>query len=83
MSRTLYSLYIEISRTFVNKNIGKINLKISPWDRMSLAMSRCSGSFQLKRVANEIVKNTLRVEINQFCDGLSDTMRSSFAIHKI
>ena len=28
-------------------------------------------------------KNTLRVEINQFCDGKRDTMRSSYAIDKL
>ena len=28
-------------------------------------------------------KNTLRVEINQFCDGKRDTMRSSCAIDKM
>ena len=28
-------------------------------------------------------KNTLRVEINQFCDGKRDAMRSSYAINKI
>ena len=28
-------------------------------------------------------KNTLRVEINQFCDGYRDTMRSSYAIGKM
>ena len=28
-------------------------------------------------------KNTLRVEINQFYEGLRDTMRSSYAIDKM
>ena len=28
-------------------------------------------------------KNTLRIEINQFCDSKSDTMRSSYAIDKM
>ena len=28
-------------------------------------------------------KNTLRVEINQFCDGSRDTMSSSYAIDKM
>ena len=28
-------------------------------------------------------KNTLRVEINQFCDSQNDTMRSSYAIDKM
>ena len=27
-------------------------------------------------------RNTLRVDINQFCDGLRDTMKSSYAIDK-
>ena len=28
-------------------------------------------------------KNTLRVEINQFCDGIRDSMNSYYAINKI
>ena len=28
-------------------------------------------------------KNTLRVEINQFCDSYRDTMRRSYAIDKL
>ena len=28
-------------------------------------------------------KNTLRVEINQFCDGERDTIRSFYAIDKV
>ena len=28
-------------------------------------------------------KNTLRVEINQFCDSLCDTMKSSYAVDNI
>ena len=28
-------------------------------------------------------KNTLRVEINQFCDGLCDTMRRPNAVEKV
>ena len=28
-------------------------------------------------------KYTLRVELNQFCDGLHDTMRSSYVIDKM
>ena len=61
---------IEIKRNFVNQNKGKMTLKNFAWGRMRLAMSRSSGSFQLKTVANKRERNTLRVEINQFCDGL-------------
>ena len=46
-------------------------------------MSWRSGSFQLKTVAKKKSKNTLRVEINQFCDSKRDTMRSSYAIDKM
>ena len=54
---------------FVNQNKEKITLIVLPWGRVSLVLSERSGSFELKTVANKIVKNALRVEINQFCDG--------------
>ena len=37
----------------------------------------------IKNSVKQKSKNTLRVEINQFCDGKRDTMRSSYAIDKI
>ena len=69
LTSTLYALCIETKINFVNQNKGKITLIIFLWARVSLAMSWRSGSFQLKTVANKKVKNTLRVEFNQFCDG--------------
>ena len=45
-------------------------------------MSWRSGSFQLKTVAKKS-KNTLRVDIDQFCDDKRDTMRISYAIDKM
>ena len=37
----------------------------------------------IKNSGKQNSKNTLRVEINQFCDGKRDTMRSSYAIDKM
>ena len=52
----VYALCIETKINFVNQNKGNITLKIFPWGRVSLPMSWCSGSFQLKTVANKNVK---------------------------
>ena len=61
-------LCIETKVNFVNQNKGKIPLKIYPWERMNLAISCRSCSFQLKTMVKKS-KNTLRVGINQFCVG--------------
>ena len=61
LSSTLYGLFIETKKNFVNQNKGKIILIIFPWDWVSLAMSWRSGSFQLKAVANKKEKNTLSI----------------------
>ena len=53
-SSTLYVLFIEAKRNFVNQDKGKITLIIFPWGRISLAMSWRSGSFQLKTAAKKI-----------------------------
>ena len=45
LSSTLYALYIEAKRNFINNNKGKITFNIFPWDRISLKM-----------VANKAVK---------------------------
>ena len=37
----------------------------------------------IKNSGKQKSKNTLRVEINQFCDGKGDTMRSLYATHKM
>ena len=37
----------------------------------------------IKNSGKQKSKNTLRVEINQFCDSQRDTMRSSYAIDKM
>ena len=37
----------------------------------------------IKNSGNQKSKNTLREEINQFCDGKRDTMKSSYAIDKM
>ena len=50
------------------------------WCNISLFPNMCS--FQLKTLSNKKGKNTLRVEINRFYDGLRDTMRSSYASTK-
>ena len=65
----------------LNQNKEKVSLIIFPWGRVSLAMSWLSVSFKLKTIAKS--KNTLRVEIKQFCDGNRNTMRSSYALDKI
>ena len=75
-------LSIETEINFVNQNKGKITRIIFTRGKVSLAISLRSGSFQLKTVAKKS-KNTLRVEINQFCDGLRDIMRSSYAFDKL
>ena len=46
-------------------------------------MGQNEFSYELTTVTNKKVNETLRVEINQFCDGLRNTMRSSYAIDKI
>ena len=56
LSSTLYALCIATKRYFVNQNKGKITFIIFPWDRVSLATSWLSGSFQWKTVANKKVK---------------------------
>ena len=55
VKHTLFSL-IETKINFVNQNKEKITLIIFPWGRVGLAISWCSGSFQLKTVANKKVK---------------------------
>ena len=40
-------------------------------------------AFWFISIENSGKKNTLRVENNQLCDGLRDTMRSSYAIEKM
>ena len=37
----------------------------------------------IKNSGKQKSKNTLRVKINQFCDGKRDTMRNSYAIDKM
>ena len=37
----------------------------------------------IKNSGKQKSKNTLRIEINQLCDGKRDTMRSSYAIDKM
>ena len=50
---------------------------------MSLAMSWRSGLLSIKTVANKRLKNTLKVEINPFCDGKRDTTRKYYVFNKI
>ena len=64
LSSTLYALCIQTKRNFVNQNKGNINLTIFPWDRVSLAMSCHSGSFQpfqFKAVAKKIPESRVMV----------------------
>ena len=56
----------------------------------NLAMGQSKFSYELtfwfiliKNSGKQKSKNTLRVEINQFCDGKRDTMRSFYAIDKM
>ena len=56
----------------------------------NLAMGQSKFSYELtfwfiliKNSGKQKSKNTSRVEINQFCDGKSDTMRSSNTIDKM
>ena len=81
--RHSYAFSIETKINFINMNKGKIAPMIFPRGRVSLGISLRTGSFQLKTVANKKSKNTLRVENNQFYDGLRDTMRSFFCHRQI
>ena len=52
---------------------------------MGQRQSSCELTFWfilIKNSGKQKNKYTLRVEINQFCDGKRDTMRSSYAIDK-
>ena len=56
----------------------------------NLAIGQSKFSFELtfwfilvKNSDKQKSKTTLRVEINQFCDGKRDTMRNSYAIDKM
>ena len=60
------------------------------YNSYSLAMEQSKFSYELtfwfiliKNIDKQKSKNTLRVEINQFCEGKRDTMRSSNAIDKM
>ena len=79
---------------FFNKRITKVLIRLR---ECAAGPRRCclqtpEGKFQGNSVHVQMVestlyiyksKNTLRVEINQFCDGKRDTMRSSYAIDKM
>ena len=82
VKHTLCSLYLNQNK-FCKPEQRKDN-------SYNLAMGQSKFSYELtfwfiliKIVANKKVKKTLRVEINQFCDGKHDTMRGSYAIDKI
>ena len=71
-------MLFETKINFVNLNKGKITLLILPfsYELMLWFISTENGGKQKS-------KNTLREEINQFCDGKRDTTRSSYAIDKM
>ena len=50
---------------------------------MNLAMCWRSIFFSIENSGKQKNKNTLRVEISQFCDGWRDTMRKYYAFNKI
>ena len=60
------------------------------YNSYNLAIGQSKFSYELtfwfiliKNSGKQKNKNTLRVVINQFCDGKHDTMRSSYAIDKV
>ena len=68
LSSTLNALRIETKRNFVNQNKGKITLKVvHGQNEFSYELT-----FWFSSIVNsdkQISKTTLRVEIDQFCDG--------------
>ena len=68
LSSTLYALCIETKRNFVNQNKGKITLKSSQGQN-EFCYELTFWSITIEKSGKEKSKNTLRVEINQFCDG--------------
>ena len=68
LSSTLNALYIETKRIFVNQNKGKIALKIFPW-KNGFFYEWTFWFISFENSGKQKSKNTLRVEINQFCDG--------------
>ena len=68
----------------MDQNKGKITLRILPWGRQSKFSYELTFWFILiKNSGKQKGKNTLKVEINQFCESERDTMRSSYAIDKM
>ena len=75
VKHTLCSLYKPEQRADNSDNIpvgqSKFSYKLTVW------------LISIENGGKQKSKNTLRVEINQFCDGLRDTMRNSRVIDKM
>ena len=82
LTSTLYALCIDTKRNFVYKNKGKITFIFIHWHG-EFSYELTFWFISIKNSGKQKSKNTLRVELNQFCDGKRDTMRSSYAIDKI
>ena len=68
LSSTLYAFCIKTKMFFVNQNKGKITLIIFPRDRVSI-YELTIWFISFENGWKQKSKNTLTVEINQFCDG--------------
>ena len=68
VKQTLCSLYWNQNKFLKPEQREDNSLKL-PMGRMSLAMNWRSSSFSIENSGKQKSKNTLRVEINQFCDG--------------
>ena len=82
LSSTLYALCIETKINFVNQNKGKITYNL-PMGQGKFSYELAFWFVSIENSGKQKSKNTLRVEINQFCDGKRDTIRSSYTIAKM
>ena len=66
MSSTLYAVSIETNRNFVNQNKGKITLLMG---HSKFSYELTFWFISMENGGKQKSKTTLRVEINQCCDG--------------
>ena len=82
VKHTLCSLYLNQNK-FCKPEQMEDNIYNLPMGQSKFSYELMFWFISIENGGKQKSKNTLRVEINQFCDGLSDTMRSSYAINKM
>ena len=68
LSSTLYALCIETKMNFVNQNKGKITRNNLPMGQSKFSYELTFWFILIENGGKQKSKNTLGVEINQFCD---------------